>query len=55
MVARNSKEEEMANKEAEKKKRKRERDRVCIVCHTYILLSSYYMKIVCTSIAKTNG
>ena len=44
MVARNSKEEEMeeelANKEAEKKKRKRERDRVCIVCHTYILLSS---------------
>ena len=41
MVARNSKEEEMANKEAEKKKkRKRERERVCIVCHTYILLSS---------------
>ena len=31
-----AKEEEMAKKEAEKKK-KRKRERVCIVCHTYIL------------------
>ena len=33
-----AKEEEMAKKEAEKKQ-KRKRERVCIVCHTYILLS----------------
>ena len=38
VFSRNAKEEEMVKKEAEKKNKKRKRDRVCILCHTYILL-----------------